>query len=83
MGETYVTVAGRWVWLYRAIDQYGQVIDVLVSEKRNHLLGAKVQFLTKMLVIEITSPVMHRTREPTLYNVPLLNFGGMQDQSAG
>ncbi len=33
--ETYVKVAGRWVYLYRAIDQYGQVIDVLVSEKRD------------------------------------------------
>ena len=28
-------VAGRWVYLYRAIDQYDQVIDVLVSEKRD------------------------------------------------
>ena len=27
--ETYVKVAGRWTYLYRAIDQYGQVIDVL------------------------------------------------------
>jgi transposase, IS6 family len=33
--ETYVKVAGRWVYLYRAIDQYGQVIDVLLSEKRD------------------------------------------------
>src|SRR3712207_6600469 len=33
--ETYVKVAGRWVYLYRAIDQYGQVIDVLVSEERD------------------------------------------------
>jgi IS6 family transposase len=24
--ETYVKVAGRWVYLYRAIDQYGQVM---------------------------------------------------------
>ena len=30
--ETYVKVAGRWVYLYRVIDQYGQVIDVLVAE---------------------------------------------------
>ena len=29
--ETYLKVAGRWVYLYRAIDQFGQVIDVLVS----------------------------------------------------
>lgn len=28
-------VAGRWVYLYRAIDQFGQVIDVLVSQKRD------------------------------------------------
>jgi IS6 family transposase len=33
--ETYVKVAGRWLYLYRAIDQYAQVIDVLVSEKRD------------------------------------------------
>jgi transposase-like protein len=29
--ETYVKVAGQWVYLYRAIDPFGQVIDVLVS----------------------------------------------------
>ena len=33
--ETYAKVAGRWVYLYRAIDQFGQVIDVLVAEKRD------------------------------------------------
>ena len=33
--ETYVTVAGRWIYLYRAVDQQAQVIDVLVSGRRN------------------------------------------------
>jgi IS6 family transposase len=33
--ETYVKVAGRWTYLYRAIDQHGQVIDVLQSSRRN------------------------------------------------
>ena len=33
--ETYVKVAGRWTYLYRAVDQHGQIIDVLVSERRN------------------------------------------------
>jgi transposase-like protein len=33
--ETDIKVAGRWVYLYRAIDQFGQVIDVRVSEKRD------------------------------------------------
>ena len=29
--ETYVKVAGQWRYVYRAIDQFGQVIDVLGS----------------------------------------------------
>jgi len=33
--ETYVKVAGRWRYVYRAIDQFGQVIDVLVSRCRD------------------------------------------------
>jgi IS6 family transposase len=45
--ETYVKVAGRWAYLYRAIDQYGQVIDVLVSEKRD--LAATRRFFTRAL----------------------------------
>jgi IS6 family transposase len=45
--ETYVKVAGRWVYLYRAIDQYGQVIDVLVSPKRD--LAATRRFFTQAL----------------------------------
>ena len=33
--EAYVKVAGRWTYLYRAIDQHGQVIDVLLSRRRD------------------------------------------------
>jgi transposase-like protein len=33
--ETYVRVAGRWRYVYRAIDQAGQVVDVFVSPRRN------------------------------------------------
>ena len=33
--ETYVKVAGRWRYVYRAIDQFGQVIDVYVSPRRD------------------------------------------------
>lgn len=40
-------VAGRWVYLHRAIDQYGQAIDVLVSEKRD--LAAARRFFTRAL----------------------------------
>jgi IS6 family transposase len=30
--ETYVKIAGRWPYVYRAVDQYGQIIDVYVSK---------------------------------------------------
>jgi len=33
--ETYVKVAGRWRYVYRAVDQHGQIIDVLVSARRD------------------------------------------------
>jgi len=45
--ETYAKVAGRWVYFYRAIDQFGQVIDVLVSQKRD--LVATRRFFTRAL----------------------------------
>jgi IS6 family transposase len=33
--ETYVKVAGRWRYVYRAVDQHGQIIDVYVSPRRD------------------------------------------------
>ncbi len=33
--ETYVKVAGSWRYVYRAIDQHGQIIDVYVSARRD------------------------------------------------
>jgi IS6 family transposase len=33
--ETYVKVAGHWRYIYRAIDQFGQVVDVFVSPGRD------------------------------------------------
>jgi IS6 family transposase len=30
--ETYIKVAGHWTYLYRAVDQHGQDIDVLLSQ---------------------------------------------------
>jgi transposase, IS6 family len=45
--ETYVKVAGRRRFLYRAVDQYGQVIDVMLSEQRDTI--AARQFFTRAL----------------------------------
>jgi transposase-like protein len=35
VGETYVKVAGNWTYLNRAAGQHGQVIDVLLSVRRD------------------------------------------------
>ena len=45
--ETYVKVAGTWTYLYRAVDQYGQVIDVLLSTRRD--LAAARRFFIRAL----------------------------------
>ena len=37
--ETYVKVTGRRKYLYRAVDQFGQVIDVLLSGQRDTVAG--------------------------------------------
>ena len=39
LDETYVKVASRWRYVYRAVDQYGQIIDVLVSARRDLRAG--------------------------------------------
>src|SRR6202007_2139761 len=38
--ETYVRVAGKWTYLYRAIDSAGDTIDFLLSPNRD-LIAAK------------------------------------------
>lgn len=35
MGETYQKVKGRWVYLYRAVDKYGNTLDFMLSERRD------------------------------------------------
>ncbi len=34
MDETYITVQGKWWYLYRAIDRDGKLVDSMASEKR-------------------------------------------------
>ena len=33
--ETYLKIGGRWRYLFRAIDEQGQIVDVYLSERRN------------------------------------------------
>jgi IS6 family transposase len=43
--ETYVKVTGRWRYVYRAVDEHGQVIEVFVSKRRD-VTAAELFFAT-------------------------------------
>ena len=47
MDETHVRVKGEWVYLYRAVDRYGNTIDFLLTDKRDQ--KASERFLTKAI----------------------------------
>jgi transposase, IS6 family len=70
--ETYVRLAGRWTYLYRAIDQHGQVIDVMLSTRRD-LAAARAFFAGARAVgirpVEVTTdraPVYPRVLDEQL-----------------
>jgi transposase-like protein len=56
--ETCIKVGGQWAYLYRAVDQHGQVIDVLLSERRD-LPAARRFFLRALragtIPVEVTT----------------------------
>jgi IS6 family transposase len=62
--ETYVKVAGRWRYVYRAVDQCGQIIDVYVSPKRE--IRAARQFFTTALRAHGEPTEMVTDRAPAL-----------------
>jgi transposase-like protein len=57
--ETYVKVAGQWRYIYRAIDQFGQVVDVFVSRQRDaaaaHRFFQRAIGATKGTPVEVTT----------------------------
>jgi predicted DNA-binding protein with PD1-like motif len=40
----------------------------------SHLLDGTVQFLTELVIVEIEAPLMHRHRNPSLFDVPQLRL---------
>jgi transposase-like protein len=57
--ETDVKVAGQWRYVYRAIDQFGQVIDVFVSARRDtmaaHRFSRRAIGTTKVAPVEVVT----------------------------
>jgi predicted DNA-binding protein with PD1-like motif len=77
-----VEAFGAGTFTHDADGNLSSHIHVSVGEKArsangyaSHLLSARVQFLTEMLVVEVVAPMMTRPRHPELYDVPLLTFG--------
>jgi transposase-like protein len=67
--ETLVKVAGHWRYVYRAIDQFGQVIDVFVSARRD-AKAARRCFQQAIGATKIT-PVEVTTDQAPVYPVVL------------
>ena len=65
--ETYVKVAGLWRYVYRAVDQHGQVIDVYVSPKRD--IAAARRFFTGALASNRAPVEVVTDKAPALANV--------------
>jgi transposase-like protein len=57
--ETYLKVDGSWRYLFRAIDQFGQVIDVYLSPRRNREAArrffARAIDRTRISPVEVTT----------------------------
>lgn len=70
--ETYVKVNSVWRYVYRAIDQYGQVIDVLVSARRDAVAARK--FFTRALKALKTVPAEVVTDAAAVYPAVLADL---------
>jgi len=60
--ETYVKVAGPWRYVYRAVDQSGQVIDMMVSTKRD--VKAATRFFSAAIGSHGEPPEVTTDRSP-------------------
>jgi transposase-like protein len=67
--ETYVKVGGRWRYVYRAIDQFGQVIDVYVSPRRDAM--AAHRFFERAIATTKVAPVEVITDRAATYPMVL------------
>jgi IS6 family transposase len=65
--DTYIKVNGVWRYVYRAVDQHGQVIDVFVSRGRD-IASARGFFTTNLASHRAPAEVI-TDRAPSLANV--------------
>ncbi len=64
--ETYIRVGGRWRYLRRAVDQYGQLIDFRLTARRD-MNAARAFFRQARETIRIYAPVVITTDKAPTY----------------
>src|SRR5213595_3062367 len=67
--ETYVRVAGRWTYLYRAVDSTGETIDFMLSPKRDALAAKHFLRLALTHAGQIRPRVINVDRHPAYSEV--------------
>ena len=65
MDETYIKVHGKWCYLYRAIDEDGNLVDSKLSEKRD--MDAAKQFFKQAVAVVGHTPEQVTTDEHRSY----------------
>lgn len=63
---TYIKVSGHWCYLYRAIDKFGRLIDVYLSEKRDQE-AAETFFKQALDTVEEQPDQITTDKEAALY----------------
>src|SRR5262245_26088609 len=64
-GRAYVKVSGQWRYVYRAVDQFGQVIDVFISARRD--AKAARRFFERAIGVTKVAPVEVTTDQAPVY----------------
>jgi IS6 family transposase len=67
--EAYVKVAGQWRYVYRAIDQFGHIIDVIVSARRDTM--AAHRFFERAIATTKVAPAEVVTDRAATYPIVL------------
>ncbi len=73
LDEIYVRVGGQKRWLWRAVDDEGEVLDVLVPKRRNK--HAALKLLRKLLRNQGVHPESITTDKLASYGASLREFG--------
>jgi transposase-like protein len=68
-----LTIAGKRVWLWRAVDSEGEVFDLLVQSRRNTV--AAIRLMRKLLRKQRFTPEVIITDRPQSYGAAIRELG--------